>query len=342
MWEGVRKDVSLILQPIERPVWQEFLRGMSQGSLFHRWEWQDVVEAGFGVRVNRLGIFNHEGVLLGLFPLMERKMSLLKLAGSSLSGTATPHCGPLGSVTMAEILPALEVYAGEKHYAYLEIRLQDLQEREVLAQNGYTVEELLTLDLHIPQDEEALWKGLEVRCRNAVRKAEKSGVEVFEPQTLEEWLEPYYELSCGVYRRQEKEPPFTREYFTALWQNLHPSGDLLVLLARYEGKIIAGQIFPRDKNVGYYLDGVSDREYNKVAPNNLLQWEYIKRTPKLGIQLYDMIGANIPSIAKFKKSFGSSERSYLYAYRHRSITARIGRSVYAKHSQTIKKFLKRS
>jgi hypothetical protein len=323
-------------------MWQEFLKGMPQGSLFHRWEWQDVIEAGFGVRVNRLGLFDNEGVLRGLLPLMERKMSLLKLAGSSLSGTATPHSGPLGSVSLTEVLSALEVYAKENRVDYLEIRLPDGQGKDILEQHGYTVEELISLDLQIPQDEDSLWNGLEVRCRNAVRKAEKSGVEVIEPKNLEEWLEPYYELSCGVYRRQEKEPPFTKDYFTALWQNLYPSGDLLVLLARYEGKIIAGQIFPRDKSVGYYLDGVSEREYNKVAPNNLLQWEYLKRARSLGIQLYDMVGANIPSIAKFKKSFGSTERTYLYGYRNRSIAARIGRTVYAKRGETIKKFLKRS
>ena len=242
---------------------------------------------------------------------------------------------------MAEVLQALEVYSAKRHFDYLELSLPDVREKDVFEQNGYTVEELITLDLPIPMDEEALWAGLQVRCRNAVRKAEKCGVEVVEPHTLEEWLEPYYELSCGVYRRQEKEPPFSKEYFTALWQNLYPSGDLVVLLARYEGKIIAGAIFPRDRLVGYYLDGVSDREYNKVVPNNLLQWEYLKRAQAMGIQLYDMVGANIPSIAKFKKSFGSIERNYLYAYRNRTIAARVGRSVYAKHSGTIKKFLKK-
>ncbi|MHB8125731.1 MAG: lipid II:glycine glycyltransferase FemX [Desulfitobacteriaceae bacterium] len=334
--------MGLKLQSIEREIWQKFLMEIPQGSLFHRWEWQDVLEAGFGVRVNRLGLFDNEGVLKGLLPFVERKMSLLKLAGSPLSGTATPYSGPLGSIPLVKVLAAIEVYAREKRLDYLELGLQDVLEKDVLEENGYTVEELITLDLAISKEEEILWAGLEVRCRNAIRKAEKSGVEVVEPQTLEEWLECYYELSCGVYRRQEKEPPFTREYFTALWQNLYPSGDLVVLLARYAGKIIAGGIFPRDRNVGYYLDGVSDREYNKVVPNNLLQWEYLKRAQTMGIRLYDMVGANIPSIAKFKKSFGSTERNYLYAYRNRSIAASLGRTVYEKHGETIKKFLKRS
>ncbi|AFM43281.1 putative methicillin resistance protein [Desulfosporosinus acidiphilus SJ4] len=334
--------MSLRLQPIERDQWQDFLEGISQGSLFHRWEWQDIIEIGFGLKVNRLGFFDEKGVLRGLFPLAERKMSLLKLAGSSLSGAATPHAGPLGEVTLEEVLPALEEYLSKKHTDYIELTLPDMSGKDVVEQHGYTVQELLTLDLAIEKDVESLWSGLEVRCRNAVRKAEKSGVEVFEPQTLEEWLEPYYELSVGVYRRQDKEPPFSKEYFTALWQKLHPSGDLVVLLARFEGKIIAGGIFPRDKNVAYYLDGVSDREYNKVVPNNLVQWEYLKRAQAMGIELYDMVGANIPSIAKFKKSFGSSERNYLYAYRNRTMAARLGRSVYVKHSDTIKKFLKRS
>ena len=333
--------MSLTIQSIERQVWQEFLQGTPQGSLFHRWEWQDVIEAGFGIQVNRLGLFDEAGTLKGLLPLVERKMSLLKLAGSPLVGVATPHSGPLGAVSLAEFLPAFEAYAAEKHFDYLELAFPEMVEKDMFEQNGYTVQELITLELPMTEGVEALWAGLEVRCRNAIRKAEKSGVEVVEPQALEEWLELYYELSCGVYRRQDKEPPFSKEYFTALWQNLYPSGDLVVLLARYEGKIIAGAIFPRDRNVGYYLDGVSDREYNKVVPNNLLQWEYLKRAHALGIQLYDMVGANIPSIAKFKKSFGSTERKYLYAYRNRTIAARFGRTVYAKHSKTIKKFLRK-
>ncbi|MDP4160405.1 MAG: GNAT family N-acetyltransferase [Bacillota bacterium] len=333
--------MSLKLQPIEREAWQDYLKETTQGSLFHRWEWQDIIETGFGFRVNRLGLFDDQGVLKGLLPLIERKMSLLKLAGSPLSGAATPHSGPLGDVSLNEVLEALEKYAAEQHVDYLELSLPEVLEKDVLEENGYTVEELITLDLPISADEASLWSGLEVRCRNAVRKAEKSGVEIVEPQTLEEWLEPYYELSCGVYRRQEMEPPFSKEYFTALWQNLYSSGDLVVLLARYQGKTIAGGIFPRDRNVGYYLDGVSDREYNKVVPNNLVQWEYLKRAQAIGIQLYDMVGANIPSIAKFKKSFGSTERNYLYAYRNRTLAARVGRTVYAKHGDKLKKLLKR-
>ncbi|MBC2721497.1 GNAT family N-acetyltransferase [Desulfosporosinus sp.] len=334
--------MGLKLKSIEREAWQDFQKETPFGSLFHRWEWQDILEIGFGVKVNRLGLFDDEGVLKGLLPLVERKMSLLKLAGSPLSGAATPHSGPLGPVPLDEFLFALEVYGAEKHIDYLELGLPEVRGKEVLEQNGYTVEELITLDLPIPQEEEVLWSGLEVRCRNAIRKAEKSGVKVIEAQALEEWLEPYYQLSCGVYKRQEKEPPFSKEYFSALWQNLYSKGDLVVLLAQYEGKTIAGGIFPRDRNVGYYLDGVSDREYNKVVPNNLVQWEYLKRAQAMGITLYDMVGANIPSIAKFKKSFGSQERNYVYAYRNRTLAARVGRSVYAKHGETIKKFLKRS
>lgn len=336
------ENVGLKLRPIERQAWQEFQKSTALGSLFHRWEWQEIIEAGFGMRVKRLGLINEAGVLIGLLPLVERKMSLLKLAGSPLSGAATPHSGPLGSVPLSEVLAALEEYASENHLDYLELALPDVTEQETLEQMGYTVEQLTTLELPIPEEEETLWAGLEVRCRNAVRKAEKSGVEVVEAHTLEEWLEPYYELSCGVYLRQEKEPPFSKAYFTALWRNLYPAGDLVVLLARYEGKIIAGGVFPRDQNVGYYLDGVSNREYNKVVPSNLIQWEYLKRTRALGIELYDMVGANIPGIAKFKKSFGSTERNYLYAFRNRTVAARVGRTIYTKHAETIKKFLKRT
>lgn len=330
------------LKAIHREQWQPFLLEHSQGSLFHRWEWQEVIEAGFGVRVNRLGIFDERDQLRGLLPLAERKLSLLRLAGSPLSGVATPHSGPLGA-GLAEVLPALEEYAAARRLDYLEIGVDSAepQAQADLAQAGYAAAVLKTLKLTLPATEEALWAGLEVRCRNAVRKAQKSGVEVAEAAALEEWLEPYLELSRGVYLRQEKEPPFTRDYFCQLWRSFYDNGDLTVLLARYEGKIIAGAIFPRDRQVAYYLDGVSDRAYNKVVPNNLLQWEFLKKALNDGIAVYDMVGANIPSIAQFKKSFGSTEYAYLYAYRNRTRRARLGRAVYAKYGAKLKRWLRR-
>ena len=115
--------MGLILKPIERQAWDSFQKTIPLGSLFHRWEWQDIIRAGFGLEVERLGIFDEAGVLRGLLPLAERKMSLLKLAGSPLSGTATPHSGPLGSVPMPEFLEALEKYGAEKHIDYLELAL---------------------------------------------------------------------------------------------------------------------------------------------------------------------------------------------------------------------------
>jgi hypothetical protein len=332
--------VSLRLAEIGREPWTEFLEGHSSGSLFHTWAWQDVLEAGFGVRVNRLGIFDG-AELCGILPLAERQMSLLTLAGAPLSGTATPYGGPLG-VEIAPVLPALESYAAQRRIDYLEIGLDSADQRVCarLEQAGYTTEILKTLTLPLPADEAALWAGLEVRCRNAVRKAQKSGVRITQAERLEDWLEPYYELSCGVYRRQDKQPPFTREYFRQLWLNFHAGGDLTVLLAHYEDRMVAGAIFPRERRVAYYLDGVSDREYNKVVPNNLIQWEFLQRALNDGITLYDMVGANIPSIAKFKQSFGSTESAYLYAYRNRTLQAKLGRALYARYGGKLKKILR--
>jgi hypothetical protein len=331
----------LKLQPIGFEEWQAFLNNHSQGSLFHRWEWQEIIEQGFGLQVNRLGIFDEQNKLVGLFPLVERKMSFLKLAGSPLSGVATPHSGPLGDFPLEDFVQALDEFSALKKIDYLELGLPCLGVEEVLLTHGYAVQELKTLDLDIPNTEEELWSNLEVRCRNAVRKAEKSGVTIVRPTSLDEWLEPYIELSVGVYARQGKQPPFSKQYFTALWKELYPKGDLVVLMAYHEGVPIAGGIFPKDRQVAYYLDGVSDREYNKMVPNNLVQWEYLKLGFQSGIKLYDMVGANIPSIAKFKQSFGSNERQYLYAYKNRTWTASVGRGLYAKYGGQIKKLFRK-
>ena len=49
-----------------------------------------------------------------------------------------------------------------------------------------------------------------------------------------------------------------------------------------------------------------------------------------GYRTYDMLGANVPSIASFKKTFGCQLQSFCYAYKSLSWRANLGRAMYRK------------
>jgi lipid II:glycine glycyltransferase (peptidoglycan interpeptide bridge formation enzyme) len=91
---------------------------------------------------------------------------------------------------------------------------------------------------------------------------------------------------------------------------------------------VAGGIFLQFCNRVYYWDGASFQAHYRLAANNLLHWHLIEWGASNGMTQYDMLGANITSIASFKQSFGGELRTYTYAYKDTTLLAYIGRRLY--------------
>ncbi|MCX8072423.1 MAG: GNAT family N-acetyltransferase [Candidatus Binatia bacterium] len=102
-----------------------------------------------------------------------------------------------------------------------------------------------------------------------------------------------------------------------------------VFVARHQGKLLAGGIFPFDQHTIYYLDGASAVEVQALRPNNLLHWEVIQWAAEHGIRIYDMVGAGIAGVARFKRTFGPKEVPYTYSWRALAPWARAARHTYA-------------
>ena len=88
-----------------------------------------------------------------------------------------------------------------------------------------------------------------------------------------------------------------------VWERLNPAAMTLVLSAFLEGKRAAMLFLPHDRVAAYYWGGVSDFEFRKQAPNNILQWEAIKRLRERGIRTYDLV-STYGGPGLFKRSFG--------------------------------------
>ena len=126
-------------------------------------------------------------------------------------------------------------------------------------------------------------------------------------------------------------PPAKPAFYQALWGQLYEKGELKVILARQGGKTVAGGIFPIYKDTIYFLDGASLREYQQLRANNLIQWHIISWAASEGLHIYDMVGANIPSIAHFKHGFGGNEAEYPYFQITRGLLGKIGYRVYRRY-----------
>ena len=142
-------------------------------------------------------------------------------------------------------------------------------------------------------------------------------------------FERYYEMAVHVFAKSHRAPPLSRADYAALADIARRGGPVRVFLARHQDRVIAGGIFPFDAQAVYYLDGVSDPEGQEVRPNNLLHWEVIRWACAQGLRRYDMVGAGIESVARFKRGFGPVEVPYTYAFRSRDFMTSAARSTYA-------------
>lgn len=117
-------------------------------------------------------------------------------------------------------------------------------------------------------------------------------------------------MSAQTYRRQHRPPAIPKRFFHSLAARLGGVGKLRVLLAMYQGTVVAGGLFLVGPDTIYFCDGASLREFGHVRANNLVQWEVIRWGARDRFRTYDMVGANIASIARFKRGFGGQGVDY--------------------------------
>jgi lipid II:glycine glycyltransferase (peptidoglycan interpeptide bridge formation enzyme) len=219
----------------------------------------------------------------------------------------------------------LAAAAGERGVALLKVeprRAADGDagiEPEGFTRNPETVQPRRTLIVDILGDDEEQLKGLPKDTRYGVRRSEREGVEVSVTSEPAQDLEDFLQLLEDTAGRQEfaiRPRSYYRDFLRDLPAHL--------VLARHEGRAVAGAVAVTFGEEAYYLFGASipDRQ-NLYAPYRV-QWEVMNVAREAGATRYDMWGG-VPGdpedsghplwgVYQFKKKFGGRVEEYSGAY----------------------------
>lgn len=328
------------LKEISIKEWAEKIKSYPQVSLFHTYEWLKVLKDGFPhIKIKFYAVLDEQDNAVGLLPVEFVRKGPFKMGGSPLPGLFTPYQGPLllnSSESVLRDMLKLIIRLVKPHYFALSLPPNGPSEMFVGGSSAnWELKKTFLLDLTLGV--ERLWKNLRAETRNQVRQAERRGVEIYEAKSLDDWLEHYYLMHKAVYLRQKTKPPAKPAFYQVLWDHLYGEGRLRVILARHNGKTIAGGIFPIYKDTIYFLDGASLREYQRLRANNLIQWHIISWAASEGLRVYDMVGANIPSIAHFKRGFGGREAEYPYFQMSCGLLGKVGYRLYQRYRPLLKR-----
>jgi len=133
----------------------------------------------------------------------------------------------------------------------------------------------------------AVWRRASARVRYNVRLAARRGVRVAEGGV--EDLPTFYRLLLQTSRRAGF-AVHGPEYYSALWEELGPRRLARLLIARHEGEPLAAALVLALGEVAYHVYAASAGEGRHLKPNDLLQWEAIRRAQAEGRAAYDLWG----------------------------------------------------
>ncbi len=291
-----------------------FIEQQAKGSLYYSQTWLDLITKLYGYSLDLLTTTDATGHITGMLPLCFMKSPLTGRRLVSLP--FSDHC-PLLAVDEANantlVDRAIDL-ARQKHARYLELRTginETLAQRPELCAGNLYVRWLLPLN----PDPEVAWSGLRKPIQRQIKKSQNLSVRVRIAQHRED-MACYYRLHLQTRSKKQGMPAQPQQFFFGLWDTFGTNGTMRLLLAEYEGVVIAGMILLASGTTVRYAYGASDERYLNLAPNNLLMWEAITWGCLHGFQTLDLgrTAFDNEGLMEFKRRWGAIQEPLPYYY----------------------------
>ncbi len=294
--------------------WHTFVEQQTEDHFYYKQAWLDLITQLYGYSLIPLTTTNATGQITGFLPLcsMQSPLTGRRLVALPFSD----HCPLLAAdnASANDLIDQATRLAREQKAKYLELRTganDVLAKRSDLTEGNLYVRWLMPLN----SDTNAVWTALRKPVQHQVKKSRKLGVQVRLAQSRADMAE-YYRLHLQTRSKKHGMPAQPQRFFFELWDAFAANGSVQLLLAEYEGTIIAAIILLASGTTVRYAYGASDENYLHLAPNNLLIWTAITWGCELGYQTLDLgrTACNNEGLMEFKRRWGAVMEPLPYYY----------------------------
>jgi CelD/BcsL family acetyltransferase involved in cellulose biosynthesis len=290
------------------------IKRQAQESLYCGEPWLDLLTRLYGYSLIPLTATDATGQVTGFLPLFSMSGPL---RGRRLVALPfTDQCPFLASDTASadSLVNDAILLAQRQRARYLELRTgvsEALSRRSDLSPSDLYVRWLTPL----ARDPAEPWSMLRKPVQRQVRKARRLGVQV-RVATRREEMEHFYRLHLRTRTKKHGMPTQPARYFLMLWDAFAATGALQLLLAEYQGRVIAGAILLASGATVRYAYAASDEGYLQLAPNNLIVWEAINWGCSHGYTTLDLgrTARDNRGLMEFKRGWGATEEPLTYYY----------------------------
>ena len=143
--------------------------------------------------------------------------------------------------------------------------------------------------------------------QRAVKKAQRLDLEIIAGEDHSH-LEAFYRLHIMT-RKKQGVPVQPFRFFENLMNAFTPGNMLTLLLARHQGRFIAGIIMMWFKDTAYFQFGASNDEFAHLRANQWLMWKAIQQAQERGYKRFDF-GRTSPTnkgLMRYKSQWGTED-----------------------------------
>lgn len=301
--------------------WDEKIEAFDSKCLFHQSVWLRYLEETQGAKTFRFRITENGGTEGYFVGLIVRK-GPLRILGSPLPGWTTDYMGPVVNkeFDFEKFLNALDKTCRAMKVHHVELCNQFLPP-DLMRSQGYSVQEASTYIIPLYADEEQMWRNLDRKCRQNIRKGISNDLVVEEcddPAVVDE----YYAELINVFAKQKLVPTYPVGRIRSLFRILRP-GSIAVLRVKHGDMVVASALLLYDNRSAYLFGAASWRESQGLYPNELLYWTAMTMFAKKGIPQLDMCGAG-----SYKAKYGALNTPVHKYAKSYNVFARVGREAY--------------
>jgi len=280
--------------------WDEFIISHPKSSPYHLFAWKKAIEKAYKHKCIYLYSEKNRDII-GVLPLVHLHFPAIINEIVSL-----PFCDVGSCITASEeaqdlILKEAIHFQEKTKTKKLQIR-GDLLPTDLVQSKFQSIETgKVRMFLDLPGSSDELFKRFKSKLRSQVRKAEKNGVKFFWGAIVD-IDNAYHVFSKNMYELGS--PVHAKSFIKAI---LAQYGALARLgLAEFQGKTIGmGIILLGGKGVTIPWASTL-REYNRLGPNMLLYWNFLKYSADHGYAFFDFgRSSEGEGTYKFKKQWGA-------------------------------------
>jgi len=284
--------------------WDAYVRGHPHATPDHLWAWRRIFEGVFAQQCAYLAALR-DGAVVGVLPLVCFRSRLF--GRFVVSVPYLNYGGVLASNDGAAraLVAEAERLAREFGASSVELRHQTRQFEELPHR-----QHKISMRLALPPTTEELWKAMDRKIRNQVRKAQKERLVAVEGGAS--LVDEFYSVFAHN-MRDVGTPVYPKRLFEETLKQLPEHAHVHVV--RHRGRPVAGAVSVLSAGTVLVPWASSLRQYRHLCPNMLLYWSMLERAVAGGATIFDF-GRSSPGAGThhFKQQWGAVEVPLYWEY----------------------------